>query len=67
MRFRPSRFELLAFLTAFVTPACLFSVLAPIPGVAVSMTFGIGALLLSSVPVYLAVGLAVPEEPRVGA
>jgi spermidine synthase len=39
----------------------IFSVLAPVLGVGVSMTWGINALLLSAVPVYLAAGLALPE------
>jgi hypothetical protein len=39
----------------------IFSVLAPVLGVGVSMTWGINALLLSAIPVYLAAGLALPE------
>ena len=35
----------------------IFSVLAPVLSIAFSMTFGIGALLLASIPIYLAVGL----------
>ncbi len=40
----------------------IFSVLAPIVAVAVSMTWGISALLLASVPVYLVVGLVLPDS-----
>lgn len=36
----------------------IFSVVAPLLSIAFSMTFGIGALLLASIPVYLAVGWA---------
>lgn len=39
----------------------IFSVLAPLLAVAVSMTFGISALLLSALPVYLAVGASGPR------
>jgi spermidine synthase len=42
----------------------IFSVLAPVLSVAVSMTWGIEALLLSSVPVYLVTGLALPETQK---
>jgi hypothetical protein len=38
----------------------MFSVLAPLLSVAVSMTWGISALLLSAIPVYLLVGWAYP-------
>ena len=38
----------------------MFSVLAPLLSVAVSMTWGISALLLSAVPMYLLVGWAYP-------
>jgi MFS family permease len=41
----------------------IFSVVAPIVSVAVSMTWGISALLVSAVPVYLLAGLVLPE-PR---
>lgn len=40
----------------------VFSVMAPVLGVAFSMTWGINALFLSAVPIYLAVGLALPAE-----
>jgi len=40
----------------------IFSVLAPVLAVAVSMTWGMGALLLSALPVYLAAALALPRE-----
>jgi hypothetical protein len=36
----------------------VFSVLSPILSVSLSMTWGIGALLISTIPVYLLVGLA---------
>jgi hypothetical protein len=39
----------------------IFSVLAPILGVAVSVTFGGEMLLLAAVPVYMAVGLLAPR------
>jgi spermidine synthase len=39
----------------------VFSVVAPIVSVAVSMTWGISALLLSAVPLYLAAGLLLPD------
>ena len=38
----------------------MFSVLAPLLSVAVSMTWGISALLLAAVPVYLLVGWVYP-------
>jgi hypothetical protein len=41
----------------------IFSVLAPILGVAVSMTWGISALMLAALPVYLVVGFAFEETP----
>jgi spermidine synthase len=41
----------------------IFSVLAPVLAVAVSMSFGISALLLAALPVYLVVGWAFPETP----
>jgi spermidine synthase len=39
----------------------IFSVLAPLIAVAIATTFGISALLLTSVPIYLMVGFAFPE------
>jgi hypothetical protein len=39
----------------------VFSVLGPVLSVALSITWGINALLLAAIPVYLAVGLALPE------
>jgi spermidine synthase len=39
------------------------SVLAPVLAVAVSVTFGISALLLSAIPVYLVVGWSLPGRP----
>jgi hypothetical protein len=39
----------------------VFSVLAPILSIAFSMTFGINALLLTAVPIYLAVGWLLPK------
>jgi len=38
----------------------IFSVLSPILSVSLSMTWGIGALMISAVPVYLLVGMAAP-------
>jgi spermidine synthase len=38
-----------------------FSVLAPILAVAFSLSWGIGALLLAALPIYLVVGLVAPE------
>jgi len=40
----------------------IFSVLAPVASVGWSMTWGIGALLLSALPIYLLVGWCLPEE-----
>jgi spermidine synthase len=40
----------------------IFSVIAPILSVAMSMTWGISALLLAAVPVYLAAGILLPER-----
>ncbi|MGH7259367.1 MAG: hypothetical protein ACREI9_01645 [Nitrospiraceae bacterium] len=40
----------------------IFSVLGPVVSVALSITWGINALLLSAIPIYLAVGFALPEE-----
>ena len=39
----------------------VFSVLAPILSVGIAMTFGISALLLSALPLYLLAGLCLPE------
>jgi hypothetical protein len=39
----------------------IFSVLAPVLSVGLSMTWGIGALLLSGVPIYLLAGLVLPR------
>jgi spermidine synthase len=39
----------------------IFSVVAPVLSVAISMTWGISALLLCAVPVYLLAGLAYPD------
>ena len=41
----------------------VFSVLAPLLGVGVSTTFGISALLISAVPVYLLVSFSLPPSP----
>ena len=43
----------------------IFSVLAPVLSVALSMTAGVSALMLAAVPVYLAVGLALPSPGSV--
>lgn len=40
-----------------------FSVLAPLLAVALSTTFGISALLLCAIPVYLVVGFSLPSTP----
>ncbi|MBI3932728.1 MAG: hypothetical protein HY317_04875 [Acidobacteria bacterium] len=40
----------------------IFSVLAPILSVAFSMTWGIGALLVAAVPIYVATGWALPSS-----
>jgi spermidine synthase len=40
----------------------VFSVLAPIMSIAFSMTYGINALLLGAVPIYLGVGWLFPDE-----
>jgi spermidine synthase len=42
----------------------IFSVLAPVAAVALSISWGTGALLLSAIPVYVAVGLAFPPDAR---
>jgi spermidine synthase len=39
----------------------VFSVISPIVGVAISMTWGTNALLLSAIPVYIAAGFALPR------
>jgi hypothetical protein len=44
----------------------VFSVLAPIVSVAVSMTWGMNALLLAAIPVYLAAGSLEPRVARSG-
>ena len=41
----------------------VFSVLAPLLAVAISTTFGISALLLCAVPVYLVVAFSLPPSP----
>lgn len=40
----------------------IFSVVAPIVSVAISMTWGISALLLAAVPVYLLAGMLLPDS-----
>lgn len=45
----------------------IFSVVAPVLGVAVSMTWGISALLLAAVPIYLGAGLVLPDQVAVTA
>ena len=40
----------------------IFSVLAPILAVALSITWGISALLISALPIYLVAGLVLPER-----
>jgi spermidine synthase len=44
----------------------VFSVLAPLLSVAVSVTWGINALLLGAVPFYLVASLVLPEPPPAG-
>jgi hypothetical protein len=44
----------------------IFSVVAPLLSVAVSMAWGISALLLGAVPFYLVAGLALPAPPAAG-
>jgi hypothetical protein len=39
----------------------IFSVMAPLIAVAIATTFGITALLLTSVPIYLMVAFSFPE------
>jgi len=43
----------------------IFSVLAPVLSIAFSMTWGIDALLLSAIPVYLVVGHCLPDPSTV--
>lgn len=45
----------------------VFSVLAPLLSVAVSVTWGINALLLGALPFYLVASLVLPEPPPAGA
>jgi predicted membrane-bound spermidine synthase len=45
----------------------LASVVAPVLGAAFSMTWGIGALFLAAIPVYLVVGWAAPSLPAASA
>jgi hypothetical protein len=45
----------------------IFSVMAPILAVAFSMTWGIRALLLSALPIYLVVGWTFPPDPKLAA
>jgi hypothetical protein len=64
--FFPSALERLKPTTAAYVPWAwglngIFSVIAPILGVAVSMTWGISALLLLAVPIYLLAGMLLPE------
>jgi hypothetical protein len=42
----------------------VFSVLAPLLSVAISMTFGISALLLAALPLYMVVGFCLPQPAR---
>ena len=42
----------------------IFSVIAPVLAVGFSMTWGINALLLSALPIYLVVGWSVPDSPE---
>jgi hypothetical protein len=44
----------------------IFSVLAPLLAVAIATTFGISALLLTSVPVYLMVAFSLPPALAAG-
>jgi len=43
----------------------IFSVLAPVLAIAFSMTWGIDALLLAAIPIYLIAGWVLPREPGV--
>lgn len=42
----------------------IFSVLGPVLSVSISITWGINALLLTAIPIYLMVGVALPETDR---
>jgi hypothetical protein len=42
----------------------IFSVLAPVLSVAFSMTWGIGALLVAAIPVYLVTAASLPSESK---
>jgi spermidine synthase len=42
----------------------IFSVLGPVLSVAFSITWGINALLLAAIPIYLAVGISLPETGK---
>jgi hypothetical protein len=42
----------------------IFSVVAPLLAIGISTTWGMNALLLSSIPVYLVVGFAFPEAAK---
>jgi hypothetical protein len=44
----------------------VFSVLAPVAAVALSITWGISALLLSALPIYMTVAWALPEPGAAG-
>jgi spermidine synthase len=44
----------------------IFSVLGPVLAVGLSITWGINALLLSAIPIYLMVGFVLPDETRAG-
>lgn len=63
--FVPSALEQLKLRAAAFVPWAwgingIFSVLAPVLSVAISMTWGINALLLAAIPVYLVVGFSFP-------
>jgi spermidine synthase len=45
----------------------ILSVVAPVAAVALSTTWGVNALLLAALPIYLAAGFAAPAEPVVAA
>ncbi|MBI4820529.1 MAG: hypothetical protein HY791_29950 [Deltaproteobacteria bacterium] len=67
--FVPTALEILKARTPDVVPWAwgingIFSVLAPVAGAAVSLSWGMNALLLSAIPIYLVVGLALPETER---
>lgn len=42
----------------------IFSVLAPIAGIAVSMTYGMNALLLGAIPIYMIAGWVLPVQSQ---